>query len=124
MQERLRPGVAPRKMVVAHQMLVKMLGREAAVSAAISASASAARSAGTRLAEALAWPPVQQACFVSVLKTLAPAPERPLPDTQKLRRFHLAELRPFVTTQNVQNLDHPRTQKGFRPAHPKPPQRV
>ena len=31
LQKRLRPGVAPREAVVAHQMLVKMLGREALI---------------------------------------------------------------------------------------------
>jgi len=48
---------------------------------------------------------------------LAPAPERPLPDPQKLRRFHLAELRRLATAQNAQKLDRPHTLKGFYFVH-------
>ncbi len=73
MQERLRPGAAPAKMVVAHQMLVKMLGREGGVPAAIKRFHLRLPIRRNPLARRLAKPPVQQARFASVLKTLVPA---------------------------------------------------
>src|ERR1700674_3815990 len=93
MKKRLRPGVAPDEVVVARQMLMKMLGREAGVPAAIKRFHLRLPIRRNSLAGRLAKPPVQYPRFASVLKPLAPAPERPLPDTQKLRCFHLAELR-------------------------------
>jgi hypothetical protein len=89
--------------MAAHQMLMKMFGREAGLPAAIKASTCASRSAATR--------------FAGVVKTLAPAPERPLPGTQKLRCFRLVELRRLATAQYLHKLDYWHTVKGFRPAH-------
>jgi len=119
MQKRLRPRVAPGEGVVARQMLVKMLGREARIPRLVKRLHLSLAIGRNTLARRLAEPAVQQARLARFLEAVAPAPKRPLPNPQQLRRFHLTELRRLVTAQNVQKPHHPHTLQGFRPAHPK-----
>src|ERR1019366_2256616 len=51
---------------------------------------------------------------------IPPPPKRSLANAQKLRRFHLTELRGLVAAQNIQKLDHSHTLMGIRPAHHEP----
>jgi len=101
-------------------MLMKMLGREAGVPGPVKRFHLGLPVERNPLAGGLAQPPVEKPGIAIVRVPLAPAPERPLADPQKLRCFQLAELRRFVAAQNTQKLDHPHTLSGFRPAHPTP----
>ncbi len=116
----LGPRVAPVEAMILHQMLVEMLGRKAGVAAAVKRLNLGLSRRRNPSARDLAKPPVQQASLSFDLKTIAPAPKRPLANPQQLARFQLTKLRRLVTSQNVQKLNHPHTLKGFRPAHPKP----
>ena len=120
MQERLRPRVAPRELVVAHQVLVKMLRREAAVATAIERLDLHLPIGRHTLAGNLAEPPVQQSGLPILLIALTPTPKRPLANPQQLGCLQLTELRRFIPAQNAQELDHPHTLSGFRPLHPRP----
>ena len=97
-----------------------MLRREAAVAAPVKRLDLRLPVDRNPLARHFTEPAVQQARLAVILVALAPAPERPLADTQKLRRFQLTELRRLVPAQDIQKLDHSHTLMGFRPAHPKP----
>src|SRR5271169_1838262 len=121
LQKRLRPAVAPPEIVALRQLLVKVLGGEAVVALAIQSLyflLPIHRNPPTRR---LAQPAVQQAGLSVVLEADAPASKRPLPDPEQLRRFQLSELRSFVATQNIPELDHTNPLEGFRPAHPTSP---
>ncbi len=107
--------------MIAHETLVKMLRREARVTRPVKRFHLRLPVDGDPLAGSPSKPPVENPGIAIVLVPLAPVPERPLTDPQKLRCFRLAELRRYVTAQNVQKLDHPHTLSGFRPAHPNPP---
>src|SRR5665213_856642 len=120
MQERLRPGITPGEPMVAHQMLVEMLRREAPIACLVQRLDLGLPVARNPLARHFAKPTVQKTRFALILVALAPPPERPLPDAQKLRCFQLAELRALVTAQHVDKLDHSHTLMGFRPAHSRP----
>jgi hypothetical protein len=103
-----------------NQAFVKVLIGEAKIALAIKRLHLRLARRGNALARRLGEPPVHKSRLARLLKAIAPTPKRPLPDAQKLRRFHLSELRRLVAAQNVHELDHPHTLKGFRPAHPKP----
>jgi hypothetical protein len=113
MKKRLRPGVAPREIVLRHQMLVKMLGREALITLAIQSFDLMFAINRNPLARRLAEPTIQQTRLAVVLKALTPTAKRPLVDAQQLRRFQLIELRRLVAAQNVQKPHHTHTLKGF-----------
>ena len=119
LKKRLRPGVAPGEGVTLHQAFVKVLGGEARIPPLVKRLDLGLAIGGNTLARRLAEPPVQKARFAVLLIAPPPAPKRPLPNPQQLRRFHLTELRRLVTAQNVQKPHHPHTLQGFRPAHPK-----
>src|SRR5713101_5920803 len=123
LQKGLGPCIAPQKTVVVHQMLVKMLCREAAVPAAIKRFHLNLLLGRHPFPRHLAKPPVQQTRLAVFLVTLTPTPKCPLANTQKLRRFQLTELRGLVPTKNIQELDHSHTLMGFCPAHSNPNQR-
>ena len=81
-KEGLRPRIAPAKIVLLHQMLMKMLGRETRVTRAIQRLHLFAPIRRNPLARGLTQPPIKQASFALILKTLTPAPERPLANPQ------------------------------------------
>ncbi len=60
-----------------------------------------------------ATPPVQKPGIAMLDVVVAPAPEGALPDPQRLRRIHLADLRRFVAAQNIPETHHPHTLPGF-----------
>jgi len=120
LQEGLRPCVAPREFVIAHQKFVKMLRREAAVPCPVKRLDLGLPVERNPLAGRLPEPAVQKSRFAILVVALPPAPKRPLPDAQELRRLQLTELRRLVTPQNIQKLDHSHTLMGFRPAHREP----
>jgi len=107
--------------MILHQMLVKMLRREAGVARAVKRFHLVRTVNRNPLAGCLAQPPVQQTRLAILFVALTPAPERPFTDTQELRRLQLVELQSLVPAQNIQKLHHSHTLKGFRPAHHVPP---
>ena len=109
LQKHLGPGVAPAEAVIAHQMLVEMLRREAAVAGAIQRLDLRLPLARHPLARRLAETPVQQAGLAGVLKPDAPTPERPLADAKQRRRIDLVELTGFMTLEHAPELDQPHT---------------
>ena len=78
LRERLGPGIAPGEIVSAYQVLVKVLGRETLVAAAIQRFHLHFPVKRNPFARRFAKPQVVQAFFALFLKTLPPAPERPL----------------------------------------------
>ena len=121
MKEGLRPGVAPREVVPRHQMLVKMLGREAPIALAVQSLDLVGAIDRNPLARRLAEPTIQKSGLAVVLEPLTPTSKRPLVDPKQLRCLHLIELRRLVAAQNVQKPHHTHPLKGFRPAHQIPP---
>ena len=81
-KEGLRPRIAPAKIVLLHQMLMKMLGRETRVTRAIQRLHLIAPVRRNPLARGLTQPPIKLASFALILKTLTPAPHRPLANPQ------------------------------------------
>jgi hypothetical protein len=123
MKKCLRPRIAPAEPMMFNQPLMKMLGREADIPLPIERLHLGSPRRRNPFGRHLAQPPVKQAWFALRIVAIPPTPKRPLADAQQLRRFQLTELRGFVTSQNVQELDHPHTLMGFRPPHPKPSKR-
>ena len=78
LRERLGPGIEPGEIVSAYQMLVKVLGRETLVALAVQPLHFRLGVKRNPFARRFAKPQVVQAFFALFLKTLAPAPERPL----------------------------------------------
>ena len=117
MQKRFRPGVAPREIVPRHQVLVKMLRREAAVALAIQSLHLMLPVDRNPPARRFAQPPIQQPGFAIVFEPLPPAPKRPLIDPKQFRRFDLVQFRRLVAAHYARELDHTNPLKGFRPAH-------
>ena len=120
----LRPSVAPAKTMVLHQVLVKMLDREALVALAIKPLHFLRPVAWNPPTGRPAKPAVQEPGLAVLLVTPRPAPECPLRHSEQLGRFLLIELRRFPAVKNVQKHRHAHTLKGFRPAHPDPPKRA
>jgi hypothetical protein len=71
----LRPGVAPRKAMPAHQMLMEVLGREAMIAFAVEPLDLRRRSVGNRAAGAPSKPPVDEPLLAVRLEPVAPAPQ-------------------------------------------------
>jgi hypothetical protein len=78
MQKGLRPRVAPGKIMIAPEMLVKMLGREARVTRPVKRFHLRLPVDRNPLAGGLAQPPVEKPGIAIVRVPLAPAAERPL----------------------------------------------
>ncbi len=76
-----------------HQMLVKMLGREALIAPAVQSLDLVHAINRNPLARRLAEPTIQNSGLAVVLEPLTPTSKRPLVDPKKLRRLHLIELR-------------------------------
>jgi hypothetical protein len=117
LQKYLRPGVAPAELMVAHKVLVKMPGREPAVTTAVQGCDLFLSISRNPFARDTAKPAVQQTGVTALLKAYAPTPECPLGDPKQLSRFNLIEFARFIPTQNTPELDHPHTVESFRPAH-------
>jgi hypothetical protein len=118
MQKRLRPGVAPREIMPGHQMLMKMLGREAAVALAIQSLHLMLPINRNPSARRFAQPTIQQSRLAIVFEPLPPPTKRPLVDSKQFRRFDLVQFRRLVAAKYARELDHTNPLKGFRPAHP------
>lgn len=73
--------------MILHQVLVKMLRREAGVARAVKRFHLVRTVNRNPPAGSLAQPPVQQPRLAIIFVALTPAPERPFTDTQKLRRL-------------------------------------
>src|SRR6266481_4981672 len=87
LQEGLGPSIAPVETMILHQVLVKMLRREAGVARAVKRFHLVRTVNRNPPAGSLAQPPVQQSGLAILFVALTPAPERPFTDTQKLRRL-------------------------------------
>jgi hypothetical protein len=123
LQERLRPTVAPREPVSAHQMFVEMPRREALIAHPIQALDLLAPVHRHPTTRRLADPTVQQTRLTFLFVATAPTPEGPFANTQQLRRLLLVQLRRVPAAKYVPELQHTNTLSGFRQAHPRPPKR-
>ncbi len=118
LQERLGPRVAPAETVAAHQVLVKVLRREPAVTHTIQPLDLLLPVDRNPLPRRPTKPPVQKTGRPALFVALLPTTECPLADPKQLRRFALVEFARFIPLQHAPELDHSHTLKGFRPAHP------
>ena len=100
---KLGPGVAPAEAVILHQMLVKVLDREALVALAIEPLHLLGPVDRNPLARRLAKPAVQEPGLALLLVAARPPPKRPLAHPQKLRRLFLVQLRRFPTVEKIKN---------------------
>src|ERR1700722_7919057 len=65
--------------------------------------------------------PISQARWPSLSMPIPPPPERPFADPKQFRRFHLAQLRPLRTAQNIFETHPTYALVNACPIHPKPP---
>src|SRR5512143_587214 len=117
LQECLRPAVAPRKPVIANQMLVEMPCRETLIARPIQRLHLITAIHRNSLARRLAYPTVQQSSFALFLIPATPATECPLSHPQQLRRFQLAQRRCLPATKHIHELQHTNTLTGRCPPH-------
>jgi hypothetical protein len=83
--------------MIAHKVLVKMPGGEAAVARAIQGFDFLRAVNRNPFARHAAKPAVQQPSIPRFVVTMAPAAERPLGDAQQLRCLDLVEFTRFIT---------------------------
>ena len=102
-----------RELVIAQQVLVKMLGRETLITRAIQPFDLLLAVTRNPFGRRLAKPAVQQPGLAICLETNTPATERPLGDAKQLSGFDLVEFSQFIAAQNTPELDHSHTLKGF-----------
>ena len=106
-QLRLHPGVAPAKIMVAHQMLVKMLHVPASITMPVKLQHQPQLPRRDPLGRRLAKPPVDQSRKPVLLIAVAIAPELPLRHPQQLARLQHRQITALPAAQDIPKLLHP-----------------
>ena len=105
-QLRLDEGIAPAEMVVAHQMLVKMLHVPAKIAVTVKLQHLLDRLRRNPPRRNLAQTPVQQAGLPSLFVAVPVAAELPLRQAKQLARLHHRQIAALPAAQNVPKLLH------------------
>jgi hypothetical protein len=117
-QAQLGPGVAQREAVPAHQLVVEVSGREAAVVLTVEAHYGVHLVHRHPSGRGLAQPPVEQPRRPFAFIAIPPAAERALAHPQDLRRLGLAQLPPLPPPPDVLEPHPPQSLQHLRPPHP------
>ena len=121
LKRRLGPGIAKPKPVIAHQVLVEMLDREAPIARSVELQHAADPVHRNPPRRGRPQTPVVKPLKTFLLITAPPATERPLAHPQNLRRLRLAQLAALPSLQYRLELHPPQSLQYFRPAHPNLP---
>jgi hypothetical protein len=118
LQAQLGPGVAPRKTVALAQLVVEMLGREAAVTLAIQGQHLVDLIDRHPPAGGLAEPSIEQARGAFAVVAIPPAPEGPLAHPQDLGGLGLAQPALSPAPIDLLELHLSQSLQHLRPPHP------